>query len=113
MIEIACQVVHFALGNQQVDISPIDQTTVEVNWSETCQMESRYVVLPRQAADVSKAMRVISFLGTKFAVHSGGHSPNPGSSSIGSEGILIDLQRSRAVSLSCDRSDVTVGPGLC
>lgn len=32
MIEIACQVMQFALGDQQVDISPIDQTTVEVNW---------------------------------------------------------------------------------
>lgn len=47
----------------------------------------------------------------KFSVRSGGHSPNPGFSGIGSQGILIDLQRLNAVSLSADKKVATVSPG--
>lgn len=48
----------------------------------------------------------------KFAVRSGGHSPNPGWSSIGSQGILIDLSKLSSVSLSSDGKVASVGPGL-
>lgn len=46
-----------------------------------------------------------------FSVRSGGHSPNPGFSSIGQAGVLIDLSRLDHVSVSFDGRVVSVGPG--
>lgn len=45
-----------------------------------------------------------------FAVRSGGHSPNPGFSSI-QDGILIDLFQLNEITVSDDRETVSVGPG--
>lgn len=47
----------------------------------------------------------------KFAIRSGGHSPNPGWSSVGDAGILIDLQRLNQISLSEDKKVASLGPG--
>lgn len=55
-------------------------------------------------------MKIICYLQTPFAVRSGGHSPNPGSSSIES-GILIDLSKLDSMSIGEDRNIFTVGPG--
>jgi FAD/FMN-containing dehydrogenase len=54
---------------------------------------------------------VIERFNVPFAVRSGGHSPNPGASSIGSQGVLIDLQLLNGVSLSDDGMIASVGPG--
>lgn len=79
--------------------------------SQTCIQEPYCIVLPEDATDVSKALQIISFFDIKFATRSGGHSPNPGWSSIGSEGILIDLQRFKNITVANDKSYVSVGPG--
>lgn len=47
----------------------------------------------------------------KFAVRSGGHSPNPGWASITQSGILIDLSALNNITVSEDKSTITVGPG--
>ncbi|KAI8623063.1 hypothetical protein F5Y19DRAFT_404986 [Xylariaceae sp. FL1651] len=47
----------------------------------------------------------------KFSVRSGGHSPNLGWSSIGSYGVLLDMQKLVQVDLSEDTAVVGVGPG--
>lgn len=43
-------------------------------------------------------------------MRSGGHSPNPGFSSI-QDGILIDLSQLNKITVSDDRATVSVGPG--
>ena len=68
-------------------------------------------MLPRSAQEVSKALRVINFLKLKFAVRSGGHSPNPGWSSIDGPGILIDLQRFKQIEVSKDKKVASLGSG--
>jgi FAD/FMN-containing dehydrogenase len=60
---------------------------------------------------VSNSLKIISFFQTKFAIRSGGHSPNPGFSSIGQGGILLDLQRLNQVVLSSDKTVASLGPG--
>lgn len=47
----------------------------------------------------------------KFTVRSGGHSPNPGWSSMEKPGILIDLKKLNKVSISPDRKLASLGPG--
>jgi FAD/FMN-containing dehydrogenase len=69
------------------------------------------VVLAQSKNDVSLAIKTINFLKLKFATRSGGHSPNPGWSSIGEPGILIDLQKLNAISVSADKKVATIGPG--
>jgi FAD/FMN-containing dehydrogenase len=56
-------------------------------------------------------MKIISGLKSSFAVRSGGHSPNPGASSIDKTGVLIDMKRLSDVSVSSDKKSATVGAG--
>jgi FAD/FMN-containing dehydrogenase len=60
---------------------------------------------------VSNALKILNFFHTKFAIRSGGHSPNPGFSSVGQAGILLDLQRLNQVTLSKDKTFASLGPG--
>lgn len=77
----------------------------------TCWLTSNCILQPDSALDVSKAVLISSFLGSKFSVRSGGHNPNFGFSSIGKEGMLIDLSRLNDVTLSPDGTRAAVGPG--
>ena len=69
------------------------------------------VVRPSSSDSVSKTLKIVKFFQSKFAVRSGGHSPNPGWSSIDKPGILIDLQRLNQVTVSTDRKIASLGPG--
>jgi FAD/FMN-containing dehydrogenase len=60
---------------------------------------------------VSKIVKILHFFQVKFAVRSGGHSPNPGFSSIGKEGILVDLHKLNQVTLNNEKTVASVGPG--
>lgn len=78
---------------------------------DSCWFEPRCIAQPKSAADVSKALRVVTFLGSKFAVRSGGHNPNPGFGGIDDHGLLIDLIKLDEVTLHADGSTVSIGPG--
>ncbi|EFQ89092.1 hypothetical protein PTNB73_07272 [Pyrenophora teres f. teres] len=110
-LTVACRTARESLGGAQVEATPIDQTVVEVNWSETCYAYPSCVIQPRNATDVSTSIQIINFFQVKFSVRSGGHSPNPGWSSVGSEGILLDLQRLNSVTLSGNGIVASLGPG--
>jgi FAD/FMN-containing dehydrogenase len=60
---------------------------------------------------VSKTLKIVNFSQPKFAVRSGGHSPNPGWSSIDKPGVLIDLQKLNRVTISGDKRVASLGPG--
>ena len=68
-------------------------------------------MLPSTAQDVSRTLKIVKFFQVKFAVRSGGHSPNPGWSSIDNPGILIDLQKLNQIEVSADRKIASLGPG--
>ncbi|CAG8981861.1 hypothetical protein HYALB_00009536 [Hymenoscyphus albidus] len=111
VVQVACQTAQISLGESQVNASPINQTLVEENWSQTCWIEPYHIVMPRNTQDVSVALKIITFFAVKFSVRSGGHSPSPGFSSVGKEGILMDMGKLREITLSRDRSVASVGPG--
>ncbi|KAI5862351.1 Glucooligosaccharide oxidase [Durotheca rogersii] len=110
-LDLACQVAQESLGADQVDSAPVGQALINENWSLTCVADAYCVVLPRNTDETVKAVRVISYFKVKFAVRAGGHSPNPGWSSVGQEGILLDLQRLNQISLSSDKKLCSLGPG--
>ena len=107
----ACKAAQAALGSDVVQIQPVDATEIDLNWSQACWAAPTCVVLPRSSQDVSKTLKIINFFQVKFAVRSGGHSPNPGWSSINNPGLLIDLQRFNQVTVNSDRSVASLGPG--
>ncbi|EAT87581.1 hypothetical protein SNOG_05190 [Parastagonospora nodorum SN15] len=104
----ACAVLKLILGETKV---VTDSAHSSENWSQTCWNSPTCTILAESKNDVSIALKTIKFFGLKFAVRSGGHSPNPGWSSIGEAGILIDLQKLNAISLSADKKFATIGPG--
>lgn len=60
---------------------------------------------------MSKALKIIKFLAIPFSVRSGGHSPNPGFSSIDHDGVLLSMGRMGAITLSADKTIASLGPG--
>lgn len=79
--------------------------------SQACIQEPYCILTPRDSGSVAKVMRIISFFGLSFAIRAGGHSPNPGWSSVGAGGVLVDLQKMGQISLSGDKTVASVGPG--
>ncbi|KAL6872151.1 FAD-binding domain-containing protein [Trichoderma novae-zelandiae] len=86
-------------------------TLINARWSGTSILHPRCVVAPKSAADVSKAMKIISRNQCKFAVRGGGHNANPGSNSIDG-GVSIDLTYLNSASLAEDRSYISIGAGI-
>ncbi|KAI1178067.1 FAD-binding domain-containing protein [Nemania sp. FL0916] len=111
VLDIACLTAKLALQPGEVETAPINQTVIEVNWSEACWYEPHCVIQPQSAIEVSKSLLVIDFFEVKFSVRSGGHSPNPGWSSIYDQGILLDLGKLNSISVSNDLSYARVEPG--
>ncbi|KAL8882448.1 MAG: hypothetical protein Q9198_000562 [Flavoplaca austrocitrina] len=79
--------------------------------SSRCWLPSRCIVAPKTSHEVGLIVKVIAFTGTRFAVRSGGHNPNPAWASIGANGLLVDLYQLDTIRLSGDRKILTVGPG--
>lgn len=79
--------------------------------SQACINEPACIVQPRDENDISTAIRIIGFFRAKFSVRSGGHSPNPGWSSVGQDGVLLSLEKINTAELSEDQTYATIGPG--
>ncbi|KAF5027020.1 hypothetical protein F66182_895 [Fusarium sp. NRRL 66182] len=102
LANLACQAAHRALGPDVVDIAPVDQDAA---------FENCCIIQPNTTLHVSTTIKIVGGLKSRFAVRSGGHSPNPRASSIDNAGVLIDLQRLSDVSVSSDKKYATVGAG--
>ncbi|CAG8980498.1 hypothetical protein HYALB_00013099 [Hymenoscyphus albidus] len=105
------QVAQLVLGKDKTDTTPVNKTVASENWSQAVISEPYCILQPTNTIDVSNALKIINFFQVKFAIRSGGHSPNPGFSCIGKGGILLDLQRLNQVTLSDDKTFATLGPG--
>ncbi|KAH7309214.1 hypothetical protein B0I35DRAFT_471058 [Stachybotrys elegans] len=109
-VQLACSAIQESLGSHIVNTAPLNQTLVRINWSATCIAEPRCIVQPTAPEHISETLQIIGRHKVKFAVRSGGHSPNPGAASI-HDGILIDMSKFNEVSVSEDALVVTVGTG--
>ncbi|KAF3067391.1 Bifunctional solanapyrone synthase [Daldinia childiae] len=110
--DLACRVGGVVFGSSlYISSSTNYESLVDDNWSVTCWLTPQCILQPQSALDVSNAILISSFLGSQFSVRSGGHNPNIGFSSIGQEGMLIDLARLNEVTLSSDGKLAAIGPG--
>ncbi|KAF4774453.1 FAD binding domain-containing protein [Colletotrichum scovillei] len=80
-------------------------------WSATEYNTPACVFVPQNAQQVSFAVTTLTLSLTKFAVRSGGHMPVVGYNSIGSSGVLLSTSNLTTLTLSSDKSTVSVGAG--
>jgi FAD/FMN-containing dehydrogenase len=66
---------------------------------------------PQNSLEVALALRIVTTLQATFAVRSGGHNANPGFSSVGQQGIVLDLGALNQLTFNGDKSTVSFGPG--
>ncbi|KAI1433457.1 FAD-binding domain-containing protein [Xylaria sp. CBS 124048] len=85
-------------------------TSEDINWSQTCWLPAACFIRPQSTIEVAVALKLITVTGSKFAIRSGGHNPNPGYGSIDGEGVLIDLQDMKLLSIDSNGT-VSSGPG--
>jgi hypothetical protein len=90
-------------------LSVVQTLTCKIR-SSICWLPAACFVKVQNTQEVALALKIITLFQAPFAVRSGGHSPNPGFSSIDS-GILIDLGSINDVVLAQDHKTVSVGPG--
>jgi len=61
--------------------------------------------------ETALALKIITILQATFSTRSGGHNANPGFSSIGQNGVVLDIGGINQISLSKDKSTVSFGAG--
>ncbi|KAI9687377.1 MAG: hypothetical protein M1822_002420 [Bathelium mastoideum] len=127
-VSLSCVAAKTVLDHDSVDTKPLNVSNVDVNWlaslifsavpeaymkprSQTCWKTPTCIISPKSAADVSKAVKILSFFKSKFSIRSGGHSPNPGWSSIDSPGVLIELSKLNQVTVNANQTVASLGPG--
>ncbi|KAJ3554311.1 hypothetical protein NPX13_g10647 [Xylaria arbuscula] len=86
------------------------RTELEKSWSSNCWLPAACFVRPPDAKGVAHVLRVVKKTGSKFAVRSGGHNMNPGFSSMGGYGIVLDLQDLNSLHLDGEKT-LQVGAG--
>lgn len=79
-------------------------------WSTTNVQQAACVVEPATSQDVAATLKILGAKKAKFAIKSGGHSPNPGFSS--TVGVLISLNRFSTVKYDSKTNTATIGAGL-
>lgn len=61
---------------------------------------------------MAQLLAIVAATNATFSIRSGGHDFNVGHSSVGMQGLLIDMVNFDSISLHPDKSAVTVGPGV-
>ena len=113
-----CSTLRSSLGEDKV--SEVNETIyVQCQNSYYARQEQELspncVVRPAHSSDVARVVKTVSLLNlstspTKLAIRGGGHSPNPGSANI-NNGITMDMRSMNAVTISSDKSIVSIGAG--
>ncbi|MCJ1341488.1 hypothetical protein MMC09_006784, partial [Bachmanniomyces sp. S44760] len=105
------------LGNQVVyPASPQYNASIESYWSGQSMLSPSCIVEAYTAADVSTAIKILvpnngnANLSCKFAVRSGGHTPNVNANNI-NDGVTIDLSNMNKTTLNADNSVASIQPG--
>ena len=80
--------------------------------SDNCWQNASCIVAPKNSEDLGHVLLVITSLGSKFSVRSGGHDFNVNHSSVSQVGVLIDMVNFDQVDLNDDKSLVTLGTGV-
>ncbi|KAI0470314.1 FAD-binding domain-containing protein [Xylaria cf. heliscus] len=109
--QAVCQVVQALLPKQVTVPNSADyRLEKDFNWSQTCWLPAACFIRPSNAVQVAITLKLVTVLGSRFAVRGGGHNPNAGFASVDGSGVLLDLRNLDTLSLGND-SIIQVGPG--
>lgn len=81
------------------------------NWSHTTWQRPACIAAPTRSDHVSALVKTLVKANVPFAIRSGGHSPNPGDASIGSNGVLLSLHALNTITYDAATGLVSIGPG--
>ena len=79
--------------------------------SDNCWQSATCIVSPESVDDVARVMKIIVYTQSAFSIRSGGHDFNVNHSSIGPDGILIDMVNLNQTTMSGDKETMTIGVG--
>lgn len=99
---------HFIL--RTITFGAID-TRLTPTRSANCWLPAACFIKVQNSLEVALALRIVTTLQATFTVRSAGHNPNPGFSSVGQQGILLDLGAVNQITVNHDKSVASVGPG--
>ncbi|KAL9067841.1 MAG: hypothetical protein Q9157_006682 [Trypethelium eluteriae] len=91
-----------------------EKTTAKTRAQLTCKASSILFtgfIKPLNSIEVALSLKIITYTQSRFAIRSAGHNANPGFSSTGEEGVVLDLGALNTVELSSEREIVSLGPG--
>ena len=81
------------------------------NRSTTCWLPAACFIKIQNAVELALALKIVTVTQSKFAIRSVGYMANPGFSSVGDSGLLLDLGALNDTTLSSKGDVVSVGPG--
>jgi len=79
--------------------------------SSDCWLPAACIIKARSAMDVALALLIVTTVHANFAVRSAGHNANSGFSSVGQQGVLLDLGEMNQITFNEDNSQAFIGPG--
>jgi FAD/FMN-containing dehydrogenase len=79
--------------------------------SSTCWLPAACFIRVQNQVELALALKIVTLFQATFAIRSVGHNPNPGFSSVGQAGIVLDLGALNSIVLSPQKDFVSVGPG--
>ncbi|KAI0382241.1 6-hydroxy-D-nicotine oxidase [Hypomontagnella monticulosa] len=78
------------------------QSQKDQPWCKNCWLPAACFVRPADTAGVAAALKFVKDAGVKFAVRCTGHNCNPGFSSVGNDGVVIDLHDLKSLEMGND-----------
>ena len=81
------------------------------NWSCTCWLPAACFVKCQNNMEVAVALKTVKHFECRFAIRGAGHNGNPGVSSAGPDGVVIDVSALNHIKLSEYKQTVSIGPG--
>ncbi|KAI0521217.1 FAD-binding domain-containing protein [Xylaria bambusicola] len=82
----------------------------QVNWSSNNWQNASCIVSPQDVQDVARVIGIITSTQSPFSIRSGGHDFNKNHSTV-ENGVIIDMVNFNDITLSVDKSSITVGVG--
>ncbi|KAI5836881.1 hypothetical protein DFP73DRAFT_488064 [Morchella snyderi] len=110
--QLACRFLNIIFPNTTAIPSEVVtySSKISINWSVRAWLKSSCVFSPSTTEMTSVGMKVVNFLGNKFAIRSGGHTPDPEMASI-DDGILFSLENLNMVQMDESLGIASIGPG--
>ncbi|KAF2852610.1 FAD-binding domain-containing protein [Plenodomus tracheiphilus IPT5] len=105
---------HFKQRFSNITFLPTDEGyehESQLSWDTSSWLGPACIFAPRNAEDLSYAVKALRNSSTLFAMRGGGHMPIPDAANINSTGVQLSSTNLNTLSLSEDKQTMSIGPG--